>query len=77
MVTSKDIRNYNGSDQSPTSSFRDGSSACSLIECSEVLTMGYARRVEEVGEWRGTAQMKSQESVYTSIPWRGALAALI
>ena len=34
------------------------SSACSSVECSEVLTMGYARRVKEVGEWRGTARMK-------------------
>ena len=67
MVTSKDIRNYNGSDQSPTSSFRDGSSACSLIECSEVLTMGYARRVE-----RGRRVENELEP-----SWRGALAALI
>jgi hypothetical protein len=33
------------------------------FECSEVLTMGYARRVKEVGEWRGTARIKSRESV--------------
>ena len=63
MVASKDTRNYTGLGRSPTSSLRERSSACSLIECSEVLTMGYARRVEEVGEWRGTARMKSQESV--------------
>ena len=63
MVAFKDTRNYIGSDQSPTSSLRESSSACSLVECSEVLTTGYARRVEEVGEWRGTAQMKSRESV--------------
>ena len=63
MVASKDIRNYTGSGWSPTSSLRDGSSACSLVECSKVLTMGYARRVKEVGEWRGTSRMKSQESI--------------
>ena len=63
MVTSKDTRNYTGLGRSPTSNFRDGSSACSLIECSEVLTMGYARRNKEVGEWIGTARMKSREPV--------------
>jgi hypothetical protein len=63
MVASKDIRNYIGSGQSPTSSLRDSLSACFSVECSEVLTMGYARREKEVGEWRGTARMKSQESV--------------
>jgi hypothetical protein len=51
MVASKDIRNYTSSGQSPTSSPRYSLSACSSIECSEVLTMGYARRVKEVGEW--------------------------
>jgi hypothetical protein len=52
-------RNYTGSGQSPTLSLKDCSSACSLVECSEVLTMGYARRVREVGEWRGVVRMKS------------------
>jgi hypothetical protein len=59
MVASKDTRSYIGLGQSPTSSLRDRSSACSSVECSEVLTMGYARRVKEVGEWGETAQMKS------------------
>ena len=63
MIASKDTRNYVGSCRSPMSSLRESLSACSSVECSKVLTMGYARRVEEVGEWRGTAQMKSQESV--------------
>jgi hypothetical protein len=63
MVASKDTRNYIGLGRSPTSSLRDGLSECSSVECSEVLIMGYARRVEEVGEWRGTTRMKSQESV--------------
>jgi len=63
MIALKDTRNYIGSGQSPTSSLRERSSVCSSVECSEVHTMGYARRVEEVGEWRGTAQMKSRQSV--------------
>ena len=63
MVASKDTRNYTGLGQSPMSTLRDGSSACSSVKCSEVLTMGYARRVEEVGVWSGTARMKSQEFV--------------
>jgi hypothetical protein len=63
MVTSKDTRNYTGLSWSPTSSLRERSSACSSFECSEVLTLEYARRVEEVGEWRGTTRMKSWESV--------------
>ena len=63
MVASKDTRNYTGSGQSPMSNHRERSSACSSVECSEVLIMGYARRVKEVGEWRGTARMESQESV--------------
>ena len=63
MVASKGTRNYTGSGWSPMSSLRDGSSACSSVECYEVLTMGYAKRVEEVGEWRGTARMKSRESI--------------
>ena len=49
--------------RSPTSCLRERSSVYSSVECSEVLTMGYARRVKEVGEWRGTARMKSRESV--------------
>jgi hypothetical protein len=48
VVASTDTINYIGSDRSPTSSLRERSSACSSVECSEVLTMGYARRVEEV-----------------------------
>jgi hypothetical protein len=48
VVASKDTRNYTGLDRSPTSSLRERSSACPSVECSEVLTMGYARRVEEV-----------------------------
>jgi hypothetical protein len=35
------------------------------------------KRVREVGEWRGTARAKPQESICSSMPWRGALAALI
>jgi hypothetical protein len=64
MVASKDTRNYTGSGRSPTPSFRDSSSACSLVECSEVLKMGYARRVREVGEPRGAIRMKSRESIH-------------
>jgi hypothetical protein len=63
MVASKDTRNYTGSGWSPTSSLRERLSACSTIECSKVLTIGCVRRVEELVEWRGTAQMKSRESV--------------
>ena len=63
MVASKDTRNYTGLGQCPTSSLRDRLSVCSLGECSEVLTMGYARRLKEVIEWRGTARMESRESV--------------
>ena len=63
MVASKDTRNYTGSGQSPTSSLRERSSACSSVECSEVLAMGYAKRVKVAGEWRGTAQMESPKSV--------------
>jgi hypothetical protein len=63
MVTSKGTRNYIGSRQSPTSTLRDSLSSCSSVECSEVLIMGYARKEKEVGEWRGTARMKSRESV--------------
>ena len=50
MAASKDIRNYIGLGRSPMSSLRDSSSACSSVECSEVLTMGYARRKKEIGE---------------------------
>jgi hypothetical protein len=60
MVASKYTRNYTSSDQSPTSNLRERSNACFSVECSKVLTMGYAckksgrgRRVER------TAQMKS------------------
>ena len=63
MVASKDTKNYTGLGRSPMSSLRDSSSACSSVECSEVLTMGYARREKEVREWRGTARMKSRESI--------------
>jgi hypothetical protein len=63
MVAPKDTRSYTCSGRSPTTSLRDSSSACSSVECSEVLTMGYARRVKEVGEWRGTAGIKSREFV--------------
>ena len=63
MVVSKDTRNYTDPGRSHTSSVRDSSSACSSVKCSEVLTMGYARREKEVREWRGTARMKSRESV--------------
>jgi hypothetical protein len=55
------------------SSLRDRSSAYFSVECSEVFTMRYARRVEKVGEWRETARMKSRES----LPWKGAMGALI
>ena len=51
MVASKDTMNYTGSGQSPMTSLRDSSSACSLVQCSEILTMGHARRLKEVGEW--------------------------
>jgi hypothetical protein len=51
MVASKDTRNYTGSGQSPMSSLREGLSMCSSVDCSEVLTMGYVIRGEEVGEW--------------------------
>jgi hypothetical protein len=70
MVASKDIRNYTGSGWSPTSSLRDSSVAYSLVECSKVLTMGYARRKKEVGEWIRTARTKSRESV-ESVPLEG------
>ena len=63
MVACKDTRNYSGSGRSPTSSLRDSSNAYSSVEWSEVITMGYARREIEVGEWRGTARIKSRESV--------------
>jgi hypothetical protein len=63
MVASKDTRNYTSSGRSPTSSLRDRSSVCSSIECSEVLTMEYATRVKEIGEWRGTARTKSREYI--------------
>ena len=63
MITSKDTRNYTGSDRSPTSSLRDSSNVYFSVEWSEVLTVGYARREIEVGEWRGTARIKSRESV--------------
>jgi hypothetical protein len=45
------------------SSLRERSSACSSVECSEVLIMEYARRVKEVGEWRVTVRMESRESI--------------
>ena len=73
MITSKDTRNYTSSGRSPMSSLRDSSSACSSVECFKVLTMGYARRVKEVGEWRGTSLMESRESV----PLEGCLGYLI
>jgi hypothetical protein len=50
MVASKDSRNYTSSGRSPTSSLKKRSSACSSVECSEVLTIGYVRRVNKVGE---------------------------
>ena len=50
MVASKDTRNYTGSGRSPTSSLRDSLSACSSVECSEVLTMGCVSYEKEVGE---------------------------
>jgi hypothetical protein len=40
MVASKYIKNYTGLDRSPTFSFIEGSSSCSSVECSEVLTIG-------------------------------------
>jgi hypothetical protein len=52
MVASKDTKNYTGSGQSLTSSLRDSLSAFSLVKCSEVLKMWYARREREAGEWR-------------------------
>jgi hypothetical protein len=69
MVAFKDTRNYTGSSRSATSSLRDGSSACFSVNCSKVLTMGYARRVKEVGEWRGTDRIKSRESAPLKVPW--------
>ena len=63
MVALKDTKSYTGSGRSPTSSLRDDSSSCSSVECSEVLTMGCVRRGREVGEWGGTARMKSRESI--------------
>ena len=45
------------------SSLRDKSSAYFSVECSKVLTIGYARREKEVEEWSGTARMKSRESI--------------
>jgi hypothetical protein len=62
MVASKHAINTS-SVRSSTSSLRDNSSACFSVECSKVLTMGYARREREIGEWRGTAPKKSRESV--------------
>ena len=66
-------KELSSSSRSPTSSLRDSSSACSSVECSEVLTMGYARRVKEVGEWRGMPEW----SLESPSIWKDALAALI
>jgi hypothetical protein len=53
IVASKDTRNYTSLGQSPAYSLKERSNACFSVECSEVLTMGYAckksgggRRVE-------------------------------
>ena len=39
-----------GSGQSPMSNLKDDLCSCSSLECSEVLIMGGARMMEEVGE---------------------------
>ena len=62
MVASKDTRNYTGSDRSPMSTLRKDRVRVPRLNAA-VLTMGYVRRVEEVGEWRGTVRMKSRESI--------------
>ena len=59
MVAFKDTRNYSGSDRSPMFTLKERSSVCFSAECSQVLTMGYARRMIEVGQWRWTSQMNS------------------
>jgi len=76
MVASKDTRSYTSLGWSPTSSLKDCSSACSSVECSEVVTMGYARGVKEVGEWRGTIY-KPEWSLESLSLWKGTLATLI
>jgi hypothetical protein len=50
------------------------SSACSSVECSEVLTMGYARRVKIGKRMERDCPNKGFKSLS---PWKGALAALI
>jgi hypothetical protein len=47
---------------------------CSSVECSEVLTMGYARRVEIGKIMERDCPNKGFKSLS---PWKGALAALI
>jgi hypothetical protein len=44
MIASKYIRNYIGLGRSPTFSLRESSSACSSVQCFEVLTIGCVRR---------------------------------
>jgi hypothetical protein len=51
MVASKDTRNYIGSGWSPMSSLRDSSSACSSVECSEVLIYNGVWKKRDRG-WR-------------------------
>jgi hypothetical protein len=49
-------------------------SACSSVECSKVLIIGYARRVET---GKRMERDYPNEGFKSLSPWKGALAALI